>query len=124
VTPGVWDAGNGLVLNVAHVAHLYHVVLSIFVIYFLIRLSFSSFDCIILVEVQAILSFLLTSIHSLSCAGHQLSLFNMHSSSLYSAAVLSFAALVSGHGVILGAQGEKGSPASVGFQGMLIYQMV
>ncbi|KAG9233367.1 hypothetical protein BJ875DRAFT_46340 [Amylocarpus encephaloides] len=40
----------------------------------------------------------------------------MHSSSIYNAAALYFATLASGHGVILQAQGESGSPASVGFQ--------
>ena len=38
----------------------------------------------------------------------------MLSSILYSAALLS---LANAHGVILAAQGEAGSPASVGFQG-------
>lgn len=38
----------------------------------------------------------------------------MLSSILYTAALLS---LTSAHGVILGAQGEAGSPASIGFQG-------
>ncbi|EHL00673.1 hypothetical protein M7I_3417 [Glarea lozoyensis 74030] len=40
----------------------------------------------------------------------------MHSSSIYSAAALFFASVVSCHGVILGAVGEEGSPTSVGFQ--------
>ncbi|KAH6680350.1 hypothetical protein B0J14DRAFT_613966 [Halenospora varia] len=40
----------------------------------------------------------------------------MYSSTLFSAALFSLATLTSGHGVIINAQGEKGSPASVGFQ--------
>jgi hypothetical protein len=85
----------------------------------LIHLHFSASNCSFLVEIQVILSFFCTLIHSLPCAGHLL-LFNMHSSSVYSAAALYFAAVVSCHGVILGAVGEEGSPTSVGFQGMFI----
>ncbi|KAL3423791.1 hypothetical protein PVAG01_05538 [Phlyctema vagabunda] len=53
-----------------------------------------------------------TLFHSLIRAGHPF-IFIMLSSILYTAALVT---LASAHGVILAAQGEAGSPASVGFQ--------
>lgn len=70
-----------------------------------------------LFEIQVILSFVFTDLFPPNPCRSPLLFVNMHSFTLYSAAAVAFAALASGHGVILGAQGEKGSPASVGFQG-------